>query len=251
MSLTTGMLKLLFGKHAPNNARTVIWLSLAGAVLLLHPASPAAAQDRVDSAFCGSLANGDNGPFDYRVVRGPRLVVVENHHFTPDVEALQKPESPILGANLDFTLRAFPNHHRALNALTRLGEKMKTQSPPGLPRPLECYFERAVRFRPNDTVVRMMYAIYLHKAQNGAEAVRQLTLADQMAEKDAFTHYNIGLVYLDMKKLDEARDQARKAYSLGIQIPDLRDKLKAAGKWEEGDEKAPPAADAPAKPASQ
>ena len=64
-------------------------------------------------ASCGSLENA-YGPYDYRTDRGNRLYLVESAHFTPVVESLISGLSGPLGAELDYTLRAFPNHHRAL-----------------------------------------------------------------------------------------------------------------------------------------
>jgi hypothetical protein len=79
---------------------------------------------------CGPLANG-YGPFDYRTDRtGTTLSIVEDNHFTPAVEQLISGITGSLGAELDYTLRAFPNHHRALLSLVRLGKRLKSPQPP-------------------------------------------------------------------------------------------------------------------------
>lgn len=67
---------------------------------------------------CGALQNAF-GPFDDRTARGYNLDVVGSYHFTPPVEALIRGASGTIGGDLDYTLRAFPNHHRALNATNR------------------------------------------------------------------------------------------------------------------------------------
>ena len=101
-----------------NIARTPFFL------ILLLAGAPVFAQ--VDANYCGSLANG-YGPYDYRPdhhIQAPgdqsphteKRMLVDGAHFTPRVENLIGAQSggqvgdP--GADLNYTLRAFPNHHR-------------------------------------------------------------------------------------------------------------------------------------------
>lgn len=184
---------------------------------------------------CGSLDN-PYGPFDYRLQKS-KLTIVEQYHFTPNVESLVSGKSStFVGGDLDYTLRASPNHHRALMAMMRLGEKLKTPQPQGLSYSVECYFERALRFRSDDSIARMIYATYLFKNNREPEALRQLALASESAGDNPFTHYNIGLIYLDLKRYDQALAQAHKAYGLGFIQPALREQLKKQGKWKEPSE---------------
>lgn len=90
------------------------WLLIS---LLLAGALTYPSEGRVqDVAGCGSLQNAF-GPFDYRdpAARAESLQVVERYHFTADVEMLRrgKASANVLD-DLNYTLRAFPNHHRAL-----------------------------------------------------------------------------------------------------------------------------------------
>jgi len=190
---------------------------------------------------CGPLSReGQFGPFDYRTDRS-KLDVVESHHFTPVVEALIRGSTNTLpGADLDYTLRAFPNHHKALLSMVRYGEKMKSPHPSGTGYPVECYFERALRFRPEDTVVRMIYATYLFKISRTPDALQQLAKATKDAGDNPFTHYNIGLIYFDLKEYDEALAQAYKAIELGFPRTVLRDQLQSVGKWVEPSIKSAP-----------
>lgn len=224
-------------KKILNRAASVLTL-LCGAFAIL----PASAQ--VNANFCGSLKNSF-GPFEYRPDRDPptqgtgdhtvKLGLVEGAHFTPEVEQLirghRSGNDP--GGDLDYTLRAFPNHHRALLAVMRYGEKKMSQQPPGLPRVVECYFERAIRFSPDDAIAKILYATYLTTKARLPEAVAQLEHATIIAGDNAFTHYNIGLTYHDMKMYDQALTQAHKALSLGFERTELRDLLEKAGKWKE------------------
>jgi tetratricopeptide (TPR) repeat protein len=181
--------------------------------------------------------------FDYRTDQ-KKFKVVEEFHFTPEIEALLRGKSGSLGQELNYTLTHVPNHHRALIALTRYGEKMKSPRPADLRYPIECYFERALRFRPDDNVARLLYAHHLAANQRAPEAARQLELAAAAAGDNPFTHYNIGLIYVEIKSYDRALEQAHKAAALGFGRTALREQLQAAGRWQE------PAAAGPGSPAS-
>lgn len=199
-------------------------------VLMVCPlalAFPASAAE-----YCGSLANM-YGPYDYRIDKD-KLKIVEDFHFTPEVEMLRRGKSGNLGGDLDYTLRAFPNHHRALLAMMRLAEREKRAQPLGARYTLSCYFERALRFRPDDEVVRLLYGMHLAKQGKKDEALRQLDqVANSSTDKDALTHYNLGLTYLDLGRSDQALHHAQLAYQMGIELPGLRNKLVKAGIWRE------------------
>lgn len=197
---------------------------------------------QISASGCGELANG-YGPYEYRPDRHhtpdnsmpyqQKISLVERAHFTARVEALIGGESAPLGGELDYTLRAFPNHHRALLAVMRFGLKTNSAQPPTLPRPVECYFERALRFQPDDTTARMLYATFLINGKRRADAITQLERARFDAGDNGFTHYNIGLVFLDADEPERAVVQAHRAMSLGFMRTDLKEKLVALGRWRE------------------
>ena len=191
---------------------------------------------------CGELNNA-YGPYDYRSDRD-KLPIVEIAHFTPEVEALMRGLTGLVGGDIDYTLRAFPNHHRALLTMMRLGERTKSVQPAGAKYTVDCYFQRAVRFKPDDTTARMLFANYLLKNGRSAEANQQMEQTLALAGDNPFTHYNAGLVYLDMKNYEKALQQAHTAYALGFSRPELREALKKVGKWVE------PPADATSMPAA-
>lgn len=212
-------------------------LSLVGS---LFAATPAAAQ--VSAEYCGSLANGF-GPFDYRPDRNnpgtgshsEKLAVVEGAHFTQEIELLIRGRSGGAdpGADMNYTLMVFPNHHRALISVMRYGEKRASPKPPGLRYVVECYFERAIRFTSDDAIVRIIYATYLTKNKRAPEAVAQLEQATRIAGENGFTHYNIGLAYFDMRIYDKSLTQAHKALALGFARTELRELLEKAGQWKD------------------
>lgn len=216
-------------------------LSLAGA-----------AQAQMD--LCGDLSNG-YGPYDYRTDRGETLGRVDRAHFPPITEALirGKSERSPPGPDIDYTLRAYPNHHRALVATMRFGERTKRDPPPGMRYTVECWLQRAVRFRPDDTVARGLYAKFLVERNRKPEAIAQLKAAEGHAGDNPFSHYNIGLIYLEAKEYDAALVQAHRAMALGFPRTELKDGLVAAGKWQEPTDApaAPAAASAPAPVAAE
>lgn len=214
------------------------WLLMAGL-------AATAAFGQAATSGCGPLRNA-YGPFDYASERNGKLQIVEEFHFTPEVEALLRGRSGNLGSDLDYTLRASPNHHRALLSLSRYGERLKSPQPPGMQYSIDCYFDRAIRFRPDDTVVRALYAQHLGRVGRTGEALQQLEQAVGRAKDNGISQYNIGLVYFELKEYDRAVAQAHAAMSLGYTRPELADMLKRVNKWRE-----PAAAPPPPTPASQ
>lgn len=217
--------------------------------ILLLLSSPILAFAQEVQGGCGSLSQGW-GPFDYRPDRyipentyhshRALLGIVEDIHFTPEIEALIRGKtSATPGGDLSYTLGVFPNHHRALLAMAALGEKEKASKVIGARYSVECYFRRAVTWRPDDNIVRMLYANYLSKAMRVSEAENQLSVAANQAGDNAYTHNNIGLLYFGMKNYEKALVHAHKAYALGLGIPTLRERLKSVGKWSEPAEVAP------------
>jgi tetratricopeptide (TPR) repeat protein len=199
---------------------------------------------------CGSLDNGNFGPYDYRIERTDKLRIVEKNHFAPQVAALVQGQSGPLGADLDFILRASPNHHRALEALIRLRDRPETLAKSQLPRPINCYFERALRFRPDDTTARMLFVTLLLKEKRQELALKEIDKARSYGADNAFTRYNLGLLYLDAGQPDMALAEAHEALALGFPRTDLRDRLVALGRWREPAASAPSATAASAPAAS-
>ena len=153
------------------------------------------------------------------------------NHFQPFVEQLIRGQTGALGADIAFTLRAIPNHPNALMSMMLLGEKEKTSNPRGSDYSVECWFERAIRFRPDDNVVRMIYTNFLTKNKRRPEAMQQLDIVLTMAKDNALTYNNVGLLYFDLGEYQKALVQAHKAIELGLNRPDLPRQLQSVGKW--------------------
>lgn len=194
----------------------------------------AASMQAMAAVGCGELANA-YGPFDYTNPdhRKNRIPVVEKFHFTPQVEHLIKGINSKLGGDIDYTLRAIPNHHRALNSMANLAIKEKRQQPAEAEYSVECYFDRAMRFKPKDGIVHMVYGVYLKKQGKLDKAIEELNEADKLQPNNANIHYNLGLLYVDKKDYELARTHAKKAYQLGFPLAGLKKKLIKAGQWDE------------------
>ena len=205
------------------------------AVLVLA-AGKAGAQQALDiDEDCGKLQGETRniGPFDYRTVDKQTLMIVEPYHFTPQVERLERGETTVPGGDISFVLRTFPNHHRALAAMVRLSAKEKMRKPPGSPYSVDCWFERAVRFTPDDPNVRVIYGYYLTKRGEHQGAVKELRKAIEMGKDDGNVYYNLGLALLNIKDYDGALEAAHQAYSRKFPLDGLKKRLRAEGKWKD------------------
>lgn len=208
-------------------------------LLSLAAATEAAAAEK--KSYCGSLENG-YGPFDYRSPSDPNaLSLVERYHFNDDVEQGLAGMSSNIGGDLDYTLRAFPNHARALATLIRLAQRDKIGSTKlnSSHFATECYFERAVRFRPDDGTAWALYAQYLHVIGEEARVQPMLEKAAELSPDNPSINYNLGLLYARQKNFDKALPFAQKAYASGFPLPALKQLLVDARKWVEPPRPAP------------
>ncbi len=183
--------------------------------------------------YCGELDNRGNGPFDYyNPDRKKRLKDVEDYHFSKNVENLISGDSTqYIGGDITYTLRVFPNHPRALAAMSRLVIREKTHKAAGASYSALCFFDRAVRFRPKDAMVRSLFGGHLLKTGKTDLALEQLIIASELEPNNPTFNYNLGLLYFDKRDYSRARKYAEKAYSQEFPLPGLRNKLQNAGKW--------------------
>lgn len=114
-------------------------------------------------------------------------------------------------------------------------QKNESYKPPvtedGYPASAECYFDRAIRWRPNDPTVRLIHGLYLHLTGNLQGALAEYKLAERIQPNSADLQYNLGLLYFDTKQYALAKEHAKKAYQLGYPLPGLRKKLTSVGQW--------------------
>ncbi|QBE63622.1 tetratricopeptide repeat protein [Pseudoduganella lutea] len=209
---------------------------LPTALLLLAAAAAGA------KPYCGDLANGI-GPYDYREPPADALYLVEMAHYTEEVAAGIKGNTGPIGADLDYTLRAFPNHVKALTSMAMVAARMKVSQVNGAKFVVECYFERAVRFKPDDGMAWGAYGKYLYGAGQEERAMPLLKKAYDIAPDNPSVNYNLGIAYFRAKKYDLAVKHAKIAYQHDFPFDGLRNMLVGARKWDGKVEPLPAKAD--------
>lgn len=183
---------------------------------------------------CGDPFRNHYGPFDYRTATKDNLALVERAHFTPGVETMTKPATTTyanMAADVGYTLHVFPNHHRALITMTKLGERHKTDQPPGAKFTVDCYYQRAVLYRPDDNVARLLYVQYLAKQGKQDLVLAHLQEAQRRSGDNPVSIYNIGLVAYDVGAFDIALNQAHLAAAAGYARKGLEERLRKSGHW--------------------
>lgn len=185
-----------------------------------------------------------NDPIQQQRQKGSGLDLVESAHFTERVRTLKSGNtSQTPGGDLSYTLWAFPNHHQALLTLIDYTLKSNSDQPPEMIYTAECYFNRAVQWRPDDAKTRIVYGIYLYKRNKIAESITQFSEAARLDPDSGNAYYNLGLAYIKNNDYEQALKAAHTAYSLGIRLEGLKNKLASAGRWKDP---APTAASVPA-----
>lgn len=184
--------------------------------------------------YCGDLRTA-YGPFDYRkrATLPFELDIVERVHFTPEVENGIKGATGAVGGDLSYTLVVWPNHHRALVSMSTIALRTKSMHLYAAKYPVECWFNRALRFTPDDGTVHAIYANYLFAQGRPDAAFSELKQAVDLEPENPVINYNLGLAYFKHKDYDLALKHAQKAYSLDYPLPGLKKKLIDVGKWVE------------------
>lgn len=213
----------------------IIWSGTTSAEYLANQPLPNPGWPGYDltGAPCQELGQG-YGPYDYTNPnhRGHNLEIVEGGHFNKDVEMLIKGKtSSNPWPDIQYTIKAFPNHHRALYAMMRYQLQNSNLKGAIKPAPAECYFQRAIKFKPDDYRVMQLYANYLIKKGYPELAVKTYNRALKIKNAPPEINYSLGLLLLKMNKLDEAVEQAKIAYDGGIKKSKLARKLKEVNRW--------------------
>jgi len=198
---------------------------------IAHAPSAVALSDDIDD--CGDPFQNAYGPYDYRTATPFQKQLVEGAHFTRPVEMLQAGNAGTLGGDIGYTLRAFPNHPRALLAMVRLGQRDKTKRPSGATYTVGCFLERATVFRPDDVNVWIVRGIAFTMQKQYDRAIADFNTAIKVNPQSANAHYNLGLTYFETKQYEKATEEAKLAKSLGFPLEGLKNKLTAAGQWHE------------------
>jgi tetratricopeptide (TPR) repeat protein len=210
----------------------VILLALFSAPVWSNPAP------WVGSSFDGNACTGKGqgyGPYDYSQrssIDPHHLNIVEGAHFTPEVENLVKGNRGTIEEDIDYTLRAWPNHPRALLSIIHYQLNIKNKLMQGkLTSPPECYLQRAIHFSPKDATSYSLYAFYLRKMSRLDEAAKFYRHAIKLAPNNAKIEYSYSWLLIDLKQYEEAVKYAKLAYQHGNPPGKLKDKLEKLGVW--------------------
>lgn len=191
---------------------------------------------------CEPLKLSANGPpFDYNDQSGiarERLRLAEGAHFTVSVRSGTAGNAGSLIGDLDFVLRAFPNHPYALSVMADVQQR------PGFSRQhplrkdmyyptLNCYFQRALQIAPHDAAIYLVMAINQHKLKRFEQAKNYYLKAISLKPDAAEAHYNLGLLFVSTGELEQALQHAHSAYNLGYPLPGLKEQLRNRGVWRE------------------
>jgi len=221
------------------NINSTFFSSLLIALTVIVSSPLAHSEDK--APWVGEALNGDKctptiqgfGPHDYlkRALLPDELQVVENRHFTPEIERLESGLSSSAINDIAYTVMAWPNHHRALHSAMRYRMMLWDWPDDSRAPPAECQLQRAIEFSPEDPVPYMMYATLLHKAKQHENALLYYRAALRLRPGDVLTQYNMGLTLVELQQYEEAVKMAQAAYAAGMPLPGLKNKLIAAGKW--------------------
>lgn len=169
---------------------------------------------------------------DYYAPRGPvearTLNNVMHHHFGPGRDRTAAGNFGAALSDFEFILNYFPNHPQVLVALSELCEKWRTAA---CDLKAEQWFQRAITLNPSAGQSHVLQAMHYHRRNKLDEAVKSYKRALDVAPESLNAHYNLGLVYTDLKQYELANLHAQKSYALGAQYPGLRNRLQKAGKW--------------------
>jgi hypothetical protein len=214
---------------------------IAVTISSLVSAAPRGHAPWVGDSFQGIPCDGqieNFGPFDY-MQRGQfpnELGIVERHHFNSNVELLisgQTNTGPL--PDLDYTLRAWPNHHRALYSAVKYRIRELNSDRPLSRRhtSAECYLQRAHEFSPKDGTVLMLYGMLSHRTDHRSQAAKLYRESLILEPENLLTQYNFGLLLTESGDFTEANQYAQNVYAHGFPLPGLRNKLEKAGHWKE------------------
>lgn len=152
---------------------------------------------------------------------------VKRNHLDPAMAAMRQGNySRGVKADLSFVMSSWPNYYPVLEALITydLGGG-KTYDFPST----RCFLERARTIFPDDVKVRLLEGYYFWKKNDKERAISSYEDALTLDPDASDAHYNLGLVYLEMKQYDKAREHAQAAYAAGYPLTGLKNRLAKAG----------------------
>jgi len=178
-------------------------------------------------------------PQDYRSATAHWKGMVEGAHFESHYEAYLAGFMLVQGAHkhgeyvtagFEYTLWGFPNHPRALAAIEQLSYRdHKTDQLPKMQFKVWCYFQRAVKWYPDDPMPHAIYAYYLARRDRRSEALFEIWRAEQLDPGTVDVSLYLAFAYIKLNEFEKAAVYAKKAYAQGYPLPWLRQRLAKEG----------------------
>lgn len=160
------------------------------------------------------------------------ITIVTKYHFNLDIMRLKKGQTGVhIAGDLDYTLRALPNHPMALDTISRF-EILRKKSADfkarqkAMPYFADCYFQKALNiFGYNQPQTYMLWGLHKYRQKKYQEAIKYLTRAESFEFESADLAYYFGLTYFQLGKIDKAQQYSDIAYKMGYQLPGLKNML--------------------------
>jgi len=207
---------------------------------------------------------GQFGPYDYYKPPKGALQLVESAHMGTVIagDRYRKNWCAYFG-NLDYTLRAFPNHPEALVLMaeylderspcstnaSRTGTSGRSpleiaaaiESGAWRERNADYYFERATSYKAKDAPTakvdypetRVLYGKFLYTHRRPDDALTQFKEVIKRQHRSAEAHYYVGLILFEKNDTKAAKQQFKTAQEMGQPPAELKTKLINIGQWRE------------------
>lgn len=162
-----------------------------------------------------------------------KITIVTAYHFNSDIVRLRRGQtSTNISGDLDYTLRALPNHPVALDTVSRFevlqnnSVEFKSKQKP-MPFEADCYFQRAINvFGYNQPQTYMLWGLHKYRQKKYEKAIKYFIQAESLKFKSADLAYYFGLTYFQLGDFDKAQKYSDRAYKMGYQLPGLKNLLK-------------------------
>lgn len=147
------------------------------------------------------------------------LWAVEEYHYKPAVNWLMSGSPAQARDDIEFILRHFPNHPKALALAFEYGKRIKQ---PDYALPL---YQKAVQMNPKIAGIWSDFGTLQHELKNYTEAVACFEKAVAINAKTGIYRYNLGLSLFEIKEYEKAQVEATAARDMGVPFTALQDKL--------------------------
>lgn len=178
-------------------------------------------------------------PQDYRNADAHWRETVERPHFQPHYAAYLaghfyvpagRARGEAVSDGFDYTLWGFPNHPLALAAIEQLSFRQnKALRLERMLLPVECYFQRAIEWYPDDAFPHAVYGYYLARRGRKAEALYVLGVAESGGLDSLDANLYLAFAYIELRDYEKAASHARSVYGMGYPLPGLRQRLAREG----------------------